>query len=156
MPITVIALCGTNEALRDNLQQMADLKPNKNVDLIALGFTDKITKYIAASDLYAGKSGANSISEPASLGVPIIVTKCITYIERGIKNYYVRDLKGAIYIPSSKLAAKKICAFARDPQLLEPYRKNLAKAPKELYDAEASADLIWKRLCELGYVEDVK
>ena len=156
MPITVIALCGTNETLRDTLQQIADLKPNKNVNLIALGFTDKITKYIAASDLYAGKSGANSISEPASLGVPIIVTKCITYIERGIKNYYVRDLKGAIYIPSSKLAANKICSFARDPQLLEPYRKNLAKAPKELYDAEASADLIWKRLCELGYVEDLK
>ena len=78
MPITVIALCGTNEVLRDRLQQMADLRPNPNVTLIALGFTDKITKYIAASDLYAGKSGANSISEPASLGVPVIVTKCIT------------------------------------------------------------------------------
>ena len=152
-PITVIALCGTNEHLRDTLQQIADLRPNKNVTLISLGFTDKITKYIAASDLYAGKSGANSIAEPASLGVPIIVTKCITYIERGIKNYYVRNLKGAMYIPSAKLAAKKICGFARNPQLLEQYRKNLEKAPKELYDAEASADLIWQRMQELGYVE---
>ncbi|MBP3370500.1 MAG: O-antigen ligase family protein [Clostridia bacterium] len=149
MPITIVALCGTNDELCKHLQELSKTCPD-HVKLIALNFTDKITRYIAASDIYVGKSGANSISEPASLGVPIIVTKCITYIERGIKNYYVRNLKGAMYIPNSKLAAKKICEFARSPEKLEPYRKNLMIAPETLYNAEASADLIWQRICELG------
>jgi UDP-N-acetylglucosamine:LPS N-acetylglucosamine transferase len=149
MPITVVALCGTNDALCEELRELADRCP-EHISLIALNFTDKITKYIAASDIYVGKSGANSIAEPASLGVPIIVNKCITYIERGIKNYYVRTLKGAMYIPNARLAAKKICDFAHAPEKLEPYRKNLTCAPEELYNAEASADLIWQRICELG------
>ncbi len=151
-PLTVIALCGTNNDLYQKLCLLKKQNTNPNVTLVPLTFTDKITQYLAASDLYAGKSGANSISEPASLGIPTIVTKCITYIERGIKNYYVRDLKGAIYLPSAKRAARKITVFAKNPHLLEPYRQNLAKAPQELYNADASADLIWSRLCELGYV----
>lgn len=151
-PITIVALCGTNDKLYHELCLLKEQSENPYVTLVPLGFTDKITEYIAASDLYAGKSGANSISEPASLGVPIIVTKCITYIERGIKNYYVRILKGAIYLPSAKRAAKKIIAFAKDQSLLTPYRQSLQNAPKSLYNAEASADLIWDRLVSLGYV----
>lgn len=152
IPITIVALCGTNDELCEHLEKLSRTCPS-HIRLVALNFTDKITKYIAASDIYVGKSGANSISEPASLGVPIIVNKCITYIERGIKNYYVHDLKGAMYIPSAKLAAKKICKFAHEPEKLEPYRKHLIDAPDELYNAEASADLIWQRVCELGVEE---
>lgn len=148
-PITIVALCGTNEELCRELSEFAEGCKKDGVELIALNFTDKITKYIAASDLYAGKSGANSISEPASLGVPIIITKCITYIEKGIKNYYVRNLKGALYIPNAARAAKKINEFAENPALLEKYRANLQKAPRELYNAEATADLIWQRLQEI-------
>ena len=154
MPITVIALCGTNEDLCKRLGELAANCPNANVELIVFGFTDKIVKYIAASDLYIGKSGANSIAEPASLGVPIIVNKCITYIEKGIKNYYVRNLGGAMYIPNSKRAAKKVLEFAHEPEKLNAYRDNLLNTPSELYNAEASADLIWQRLCELGYVKN--
>ena len=67
---------------------------------------------------------------------------------------YVRNLKGAMYIPNSRLAAKKICSFAKDPSKLDYYRNNLATAPDKLYNAEASADLIWQRVCELGVEEE--
>ncbi|MBQ7375276.1 MAG: O-antigen ligase family protein [Clostridia bacterium] len=154
LPITVVALCGTNETLCKQLTELAKSHPNDNVELVVLGFTEKIVEYIAASDLYVGKSGANSIAEPASLGVPIIVNKCSTYIETGIKNYYVRNLGGAMYIPSAKRAARKVLELAHNPEKLEPYRNNLLNTPDELYNAEASADLIWQSLCELGYVED--
>lgn len=154
VPITVIALCGTNDTLYRELSTLKEEVPNPNVTLIPLSFTDRITEYIAASDLYVGKSGANSIAEPASLGVPIIVTKCITYIERGIKNYYVRNLKGAIYLPSAKRAARRIVTFAQNPSLLAPYRENLENTPQDRYNAEASADLLFARLVSLGYVAD--
>jgi UDP-N-acetylglucosamine:LPS N-acetylglucosamine transferase len=152
IPMTIIALCGLNEKLRAELDELSHHTP-EHIDLVALGFTDKITQYLAASDIYAGKSGANSIAEPASLGVPIIVTKCATYIEKGIKNYYVKTLKGAMYIPSARRAARKICKLANNREKLEKYRQNLLNTPSALYDAEASADLIWQRVCELGVEE---
>ena len=152
IPMTIVALCGLNEKLRAELDELSKNTPD-HIDLVVLGFTNKITEYLAASDIYAGKSGANSIAEPASLGVPIIVTKCATYIETGIKNYYVKNLRGAMYIPSARRAANKICKLAKDRQKLEKYRKNLLDTPSALYDAEASADLIWQRVCELGVEE---
>ena len=145
-PMTIIALCGMNEEL---LKKLKNIDTPDGIRLIPLGFTDKVIEYIAVANIFAGKSGANSMAEPAALGVPIIVTKCSTYIERSIKNYYVGTLKGGLYIPSSRLAAKKISFFAEHPSELEKYHKNLISNPIASYDAEATADLIWNCVCEV-------
>ncbi len=146
--MTVIALCGTNEELYKKLSELEKSTP-EHIRLIAVDFTDRVLEYITCADVFAGKSGANSIAEPASLGIPIIVTKCITYIERGIKNYYVRKIKGAVYIPSAHRAAAKLEKFAKDPSLLECYRTNLLTSNRQHYDAEASADVIYNAIKEL-------
>ena len=145
-PMTIIALCGINEELYKKLDKLVAPKPIK---LIPVGFTDKVLEYICVADLFVGKSGANSMAEPAALGVPIIVTKCITYVERSIKNFYVHTLKGGEYIPSSRLAAKKIVFFSQNRDALNKYRKNLISNPIASYDAEATADLIWQRVLEV-------
>ncbi len=144
-PMTIIALCGMNHELYRKLKAKESQTPS-HIRLIAVDFTDKVLEYIAVADVFAGKSGANAIAEPAALGIPIIVTKCITYIERGIKNYYVRKIKGAIYRPSSRLAARKIERFAQNRELLKKYQDNLKNSHRQHFDAEASADLIWERL----------
>ena len=146
--MTVIAMCGTNKELYERLCRYAETATGQ-VRLIPVDFTDRMLDYLVCADIFAGKSGANSTAEPANLHIPIIVTKCITYIERGIKNYYVRKIKGAMYIPSSHLATRKIRKFAKNPQLLEKYRKNLRESTRQNYSAEASADLIWQRLNEI-------
>ena len=145
-PMTIIALCGMNEELNKKLQS---LKVPENLKLISVGFTDKVLEYICVADLFVGKSGANSMAEPAALGVPIIVTKCITYVERSIKNFYVHTLKGGIYIPCSRMAAKKIVFFSQNREELSKYRQNLISNPIASYDAEATADLIWQRVLEV-------
>ena len=144
VPMTVIALCGTNDELYSRLN---GLSHNENIDLVVLPFTDRVAEYIAASDLYAGKSGANSVAEPAALGVPIMITKCITYIERNIKNYYVRDVKGAMYIPSARRAAIRIEKLAQSPDGLKIYADNLKRISSEEFDPYATADLLWELLC---------
>ena len=146
-PMTVIALCGMNEELHKKLSSLST--PN-NVRLISVGFTDKVLEYISVADLFVGKSGANSMAEPAALGVPIIVTKCITYIERSIKNFYVNTLNGGLYIPSSRHAAKKIVFLSQNRSELEKYHNNLVSNPIASYDAEATADLIWQRVLEVS------
>lgn len=145
-PITVIALCGMNQPLCEKLKK---LNVPDGMKLIPLGFTDKVLEYIAIADIFAGKSGANSMAEPAALGVPIIVTKCSTYIERSIKDFYVSTLKGGMYIPSSRLAAKKIVHFSKNRSKLQKYHQNLISNPIASYDAEATADLIWQRVLEV-------
>ena len=144
--MTLIALCGMNEELCERLKQ---LSTPDNIRLISVGFTDKVLEYICVADLFVGKSGANSMAEPAALGVPIIVTKCITYVERSIKNFYVHTLKGGLYIPSSRLAAKKIVHFSKNRGELDKYRQSLLSNPIASYDAEATADLIWQRVLEV-------
>ena len=145
-PITVIALCGMNKPLFEKFKKIS---APKHIRFIPVGFTEHALDYICIADLFIGKSGANSMAEPASLGVPIIVTKCITYIERGIKNYYVRNLKGALYIPNARLAAKKAIYFSQNKDKLNKYRKNLTSTTLANYDAEATADLIWQRVLEM-------
>ena len=138
--MTLIALCGTNTEL---YQRLSNMETPENITLLPQPFTPKVLEFVALSDLFVGKSGANSMAEPAFFGVPIIVTKCITYIERHIKNYYVNDLCGALFIPSPKRAAKKIIEFAARPESLAPYKTAL-ESFRELCGAEEIADLIYK------------
>ncbi len=147
-PMTVIAMCGTNKKLYERLSVLSKSTPD-GIRLIPVDFTDKPLEYLVCADVFAGKSGANSIAEPASLGIPIIVTRCATYIERGIKNYYVRQIKGALYIPNARRAASKIAKFAREPRLLEKYIGNLKNSSRLHYDAEASADIVFESLKEI-------
>ncbi len=143
--LTIIAMCGTNKKLYEKLTSLKD-SYNGAIRLIPVDFTDKPLEYLVCADVFAGKSGANSIAEPASLGIPIIVTHCATYIERGIKNYYVHQIKGAVYVPSAKRAAAKIARFARNPELLLPYANNLKNSPRLHYSADASADILFESL----------
>ncbi len=144
-PMTVIALCGTNKKLYNKLSALEKTTPS-HIRLITVDFTDRPLDYMVCADVFAGKSGANSIAEPAALGIPIVVTKCATYIERGIKNYYVRDIKGAVYRPSARAAAKKITEFATSPELLKKYKTNLRTSTRLHYDADASADILFESL----------
>ena len=145
-PMTIIALCGMNEALARKLK---NLRTPEGIKLISLGFTDKVLDYICVADLFAGKSGANSMAEPAALGVPIVITNCSSHVERSIKHFYIHTLGGGVYIPSARRAAKKIAHFAQNRGELVKYRQNLLSNPIASYDAEATADLIWQRVLEI-------
>ncbi len=143
--MTVIALCGTNHELYLKLTEHAKRAP-AHIRVIAVNFTDNVLDYIVTADVFAGKSGANSVAEPAALGIPIVITKCITYIERGIKNYYVHKIGGAIYRPGSRIAANKIAKFAEDRSLLDKYKNNLSNTDRFKYDAEVTADILWEHV----------
>ena len=138
--LTVIALCGTNDALYKKLSSM---EKTKNVTLLPVSFTNNVLRYIAVADLFCGKSGANSMAEPAFFGIPIIVTRSITYIERKIKKYYVKELKGALSIPIPRLAANKIVYFSENREELLCYTENLSKV-----SGRSGTDDIAELLCE--------
>ncbi|MBR0326752.1 MAG: O-antigen ligase family protein [Clostridia bacterium] len=147
-PMNVIALCGTNKALYAKLCKMKSKNPL--VRLIPLEYTEEITLCLAASDLFVGKAGANAVAEPISLGVPVIITKCITYVERWIKNHYVK-MGGALYIPNAEKAAREICSLAHSKRRLAILKKPLQSIPDSEFDAEKTADIIWEGVERMGF-----
>ncbi len=149
--LTLIALCGTNDALFGRLKNM---KTSPTVHIIPVGYTEDVLGYIAAADVFMGKGGANSMAEPAYFGIPVIITKCITYIEKFMKRYYVDIVRGGMYIPNVKKAVERVFEFVDNPSLLEPYARKM-ETLKTGYGAEAIADLIWQRLTELKKKESV-
>ena len=142
--ITVIAICGTNDVLKTRLDK---LTAPGNIKLISLGYTEDILEYIALSDLFCGKAGANALAEAGYFGVPIIVSLCATYIERHTKNYYVKKVGGALYIPSARRAAKRISFFAKDRNAIERYKTCISRL-EGISGEDAVADIIFAAATE--------
>ncbi|MBO5926456.1 MAG: hypothetical protein J6Q38_02720 [Clostridia bacterium] len=141
LPITCIPICGKNKALYDKFSNMVC---GKNTVLYPLPFTPNLFGYIASSDLFLGKSG-NMIAEPTFFGVPSIITKHTTNIEKHIADYYVNYLKCAINLFNPEKIVDKLESFIKNPELLAPFIKN-AETARDLYGAEKSADLIFELL----------
>ncbi len=142
LPITCIPLCGKNEELYNNLTK---LKNGKNAEIRPIKFTKHPFGYLASSDLFLGKSGANMIAEPTFFGVPTIITKHATNIEKHIADYYVNYLKCALNILEPQRIVDKIESFLTDKTELEIMANNAKKA-KDLYGAEKTADEIFELL----------
>ncbi|HEY5906996.1 MAG TPA: glycosyltransferase, partial [Vicinamibacteria bacterium] len=68
----VIAVCGDNERL---LAALAPLGAASGGRLHALGFTDRIADYMAASDVLVTKPGPGSLSEAFQKGLPVVVAE---------------------------------------------------------------------------------
>ncbi len=143
--LTLIALCGTNDAL---VERLKTVKTSPTVRIIPVGYTEDVLGYVAAADIFMGKGGANSMAEPAYFGIPVIITKCITYIEKFMKRYYVDEVGGGMYIPNVEKAVERVLEFVDDPSLLKPYAEKM-ESLRVGYGAEAIADLIWQRLEKL-------
>ena len=63
LPVNIIAVCGKNEEL---YKELSAIETVGKCRLIPIGFTNKILDYIAASDLFCGKSGANILPKRVS------------------------------------------------------------------------------------------
>ena len=94
------------------------------------------------------------IAEPCFFGVPQIITKYATKIERLIGRYYIDSVKSAIKIFNPVKVADKIEEFSSSPALLEPYRNNALKQ-RSNYGPEKAARLTFELLCtRFPYLKD--
>lgn len=144
VPMTVVAICGKNQALYERLKL---LTVNPNIQFVPLGYTNEMLKYIAASDLFVGKSGASSMLEPRYFGVPQLITMYATLIEKANGRYYIKEVGSAIKEFSAKKAVKRIIDFAQFPPKLEPYKANALNGG-EYNGAEVISDFIYEKLKE--------
>ena len=149
LPVTLIPVCGKNEELYNHFKS---LPVGENVTFLPQGYSQDILYYIASSDLFLGKSG-NIIAEPTFYGVPSIITKHTTHIERTIAEYYVDTVGCALNIFEVDDIVAKISEFLEHPETLAPLAER-ARAQRGNYGAEKTADeifaLLLRRFPELG------
>jgi len=74
--IQVIAICGTNKALKARIEELS-LETGNKLLLHAIGFTNNMDEYMAASDMVLGKPGGLTTSEALSKGLVFIIVNPI-------------------------------------------------------------------------------
>lgn len=143
LPVNLVAVCGRNEEL---YKEFLSLQTKGNTNFYPMGLIENMFEVLSAADLFCGKSGASMSAEPCFFGVPQIITKYATNIERYIGKYYVEIVGSALKIFKPDKVVDKIEDFLARPEELEPFRRN-ALAQRQNYGAEECAKIIFDLLC---------
>lgn len=72
-PLTVLAMCGRNQALKKSLETKSKTYGN----LRAIGYSDRMHDYMAAADIIAGKPGGLTTAEALSRGLIFVIVSPI-------------------------------------------------------------------------------
>lgn len=142
-PLTVIPVCGRNEAL---YRRLCALETTEEITLRPYAFTDDMFRLEAAADLFCGKSG-NILAEATFFGNPSIVTNCSNMTEQNIADHYIRTVGCAMKEFSPRKTVELIKTFAGDPAALLPYRE-AAGAYRGHFGSEQAADELWNKIAE--------
>lgn len=144
LPINLIAVCGRNEELHQKLLKMP---VGENTVFKPYGLVKNMFELIACADVTCGKSGASLMAEPCFFGVPQIVTRYVSEIEKFIGEYYINEVGSAIKQFNVKKACDLIEKFMAYPALLQPYRA-AALSQRNNFGAEKTADYVFELLCK--------
>ncbi len=118
--IQIIAVTGTNQKLKTQLEQSA-IKSKKKV--LVLSYTDKINELMDISDLLITKPGGMTISEALVKGLPIFIISPIPGQEEGNANFLLRSGVASKIEDSSQLI-NVLSRVANDPVTLNTMREN--------------------------------
>jgi UDP-N-acetylglucosamine:LPS N-acetylglucosamine transferase len=131
----VIAVCGDNPRLLSSLGPLGGASGGR---LHALGFTDKIADYMAASDVLVTKPGPGSLSEAFQKGLPVVVAENRDTIpmERFNARYVAEKGLGTV-VRSWSEAPAAVIALAHDAARRERVARNLRELPanRAVYEA---------------------
>lgn len=143
-PINVIAVCGKNKKL---YQKFAKINHVGQTTFMPVGFANNMAELLSASDLFIGKSGANTMAEPCYLGVPQIVSYCATPIEIDIANYYQNEVGSALIIKNPDKVVEKVGEFLVNPAELIKLKRNAENAHRN-FDSTGAAEKIYSFIKE--------
>lgn len=142
LPVNLVPVCGKNKELYERLQTV---KSKGKTNFKPIGLADNMLEIVASADVFCGKSGANMCAEVCFFGLPMIITKYATTIERGIGKYYLDSVGNALKIFKPKKVADKIEEFISNPAQMHPYQE-AAKAQRDNYGATECAKHVFNLL----------
>lgn len=142
-PMNVVFVFGKSEGLIPKFMKLAEKKKDC-VNFFPVGFTDKLSDYMIASDIIVGKTGSNTVAEAAHFGTPMILNATAGKLEEITARYYER-IGTAVRIKSAEKIANVIemeirngNGFMKDNEKCLPF--------KDESGAEKAADLLFELL----------
>ncbi len=145
----IIAVCGRNEELKNDLDKLANEKLNTNrVKFHPIGFTREMDEYMSASDLIVGKPGGLTTSEALAKGLIFVIVNPIPGQEERNSDHLLEN-GCAIKCNNLSVLSYKIDKLISDKERFEMMKKNVQNlaTPK-------SATHIVKNLIDLVKAKD--
>jgi len=125
--VSVIAVCGDNPSLYDRL---AEVESRSGGRLHRLGFTDRVSEYLAACDVLVTKPGPGSLAEAFHQRVPVVVASDAHTIPQERYNAaLVRDGGLGIAVRRWREIPAAVTALRADSGRLDGCRARLAALP---------------------------
>ncbi len=128
-PITIIAICGTNKRLYNQLMERRHVMHSTRIDIRPYEFVNKVYELNRAADLFLTKGGPNAMLDSVLMGVPFGVFYCASNIEYMSNRLFTRELHCGRFLPQSKQIVKWVEECVDNPSILQPY----IDATKEVY-----------------------
>lgn len=128
-PITLIAICGTNKLLYNQLQLLKNNTPD-NIDLRPYEFVKKVYELNRASDMFLTKGGPNAMLDSVLMGVPVGVFYCASHIEKMSAFLFTYILNCGRFLPRANQIVEWVNSCAGDSTILDFFIRN-TKAIRE-------------------------
>lgn len=119
-PITVIAICGTNQRLFKRLQRLKKLVAPR-IDLRPYEFVDKVYELNRASDVLLTKGGPNAMLDSVLMGVPVGVFYCASPIEYKSTHLFTSVLNCGRFFTRAPRIVRWINECVAKPSILDIY-----------------------------------
>ncbi|WP_345637534.1 glycosyltransferase [Rugosimonospora acidiphila] len=116
--VGVVALCGRNRGLRDNLAALAARSAGR---LIVRGFVENMAQWLRCADVVVGKAGPGTIAEAACCGTPMLLTSHLPGQESGNIEVVVGAGAGR-YVPTVRRLVRDLDVLRRDPAAIDAMR----------------------------------
>lgn len=141
-PAQVIAICGRNARLKERLEEQSR---DSNLLIKAVGYTNDMDEYMAASDMVLGKPGGLTTSEALSKGLVFVIVNPIPGQEERNSDHLLEEGVG---IRCNNLPA---LAYKIDKLLDEPDRlKKMHEASLRLARPRAAEAIVYRLLALQG------
>lgn len=144
-PAQIVAICGRNQELKAKLDTLAAARRKvRSLSLKAIGFTQEMDEFMAASDLVVGKPGGLTTSEALSKGLVFVIVNPIPGQEERNADHLLEE---GVAIRCNNLPA---LAFKID-RLLDDRHRFLAmqERARQFAKPRAAADIV-RRLLEVS------
>ncbi|MFO0952773.1 MAG: glycosyltransferase [Isosphaeraceae bacterium] len=140
-PAQVVAVCGRNEELYQDLRTRAAGQPaDALVKVAPVGFTKEMDELMAASDLIVGKPGGLTTSEALARGLVFVVVNPIPGQEERNSDHLLEE-GAAIRCNNLPVLAYKIDRLLDDPKRLAAMRANARRIGRPNSAADVVARL---------------
>ena len=123
----VVALCGRNGKVREQLEARAASGAWDGVDVAVRGFTSEISAYMECADALITKAGPGTIAEAATRALPTMLSSFLPGQEAGNVPYVLEKGFGE-FAKRPKRIAERVSAWLNDDAKISEMRTNARAA----------------------------